>query len=91
QAMNVKEYDQEQGLLFPPHLRDCLADDHPAMIINDVVETLNLSGFYHKISSEGHPAYHPKMMLKILIYAYANGILIFVKTTWRSFKNCSTR
>jgi transposase len=72
--MNVKEYDQDQGLLFPPHLRDCLADDHPAMIINDVVETLNLSGFYHKISSEGHPAYHPKMMLKILIYAYANGI-----------------
>lgn len=72
--MNVKNYYQDQGLLFPPHLRDCLPDDHQVVIINDVVETLNLSGLYRKVSSEGHPAYHPKMMLKVLIYAYANGI-----------------
>ena len=72
--MNVKDYYQDQGLLFPPHLRDYLPDDHQAVIINDVVETLTLSCLYRKVSSEGHPAYHPKMMLKILIYAYANGI-----------------
>jgi transposase len=72
--MNVKDYHQDQGLLFPPHLRDYLADDHQAVIINDVVETLNLNGFYRKVSPEGHPAYHPKMMLKVLIYAYASGI-----------------
>jgi transposase len=72
--MNVKNYHQDQGLLFPPHLRDCLPDDHQALIINDVVETLDLSRLYRKVSSEGHPAYHPLMMLKVLIYAYANGI-----------------
>jgi len=72
--MNVKEYNQDQGLLFPPHLRQLLSDDHPAVIVNDVVETLDLSCLYQKISPEGNPAYHPKMMLKILIYAYSNGI-----------------
>ena len=72
--MNVKEYNQRQTLLFPPHLKDFLPDDHPAMIINDIVETLDLSCLYRKIPSEGNPSYHPKMMLKILVYAYANGI-----------------
>jgi transposase len=72
--MNVKNYNQDQNLLFPLHLKDFLPDDHQAMIINDIVETLDLSCLYRKVSSEGNPAYHPKMMLKILIYAYANGI-----------------
>lgn len=72
--MNVKEYHQDQGLLFPPYLRQLLSDDHPAVIVNDVVETLELSCLYRKISPEGNPAYHPKMMLKVLLYAYSKGI-----------------
>ena len=72
--MNVREYDQHQTLLFPPHLKDFLSDDHPAMIINDIIETLDLSCLYRKVPSEGNPSYHPKMMLKILVYAYANGM-----------------
>lgn len=72
--MNVKNYDQNQSLLFPPHLRDFLPDDHQAVIINDVVETMDLSCLYCKLSTEGNQAYHPKMMFKILTYAYANGI-----------------
>ena len=72
--MNVRDYNQDQGILFPPHLREFLPDDHQAVVINDVVETLDLSCLYQKVSPEGNPAYHPKMMLKILIYGYANGI-----------------
>jgi transposase len=70
--MNVREYNQHQNLMFPPHLRDFLPDDHQAVIINDVVETLDLTCFYQKLSKEGNQAYHPKMMIKILVYAYAN-------------------
>jgi len=72
--MNVKHYDQNQSLLFPPHLRDFLPDDHQAVIISDIVETMDLSCLYHKLSTEGNQAYHPKLMFKILAYAYANGI-----------------
>ena len=72
--MNVKEYDQNQSMMFPPHLRDFLPDDHQAVIINDIIETLDLKSLYRKLSKEGNQSYHPKMMLKILVYAYANHI-----------------
>ncbi len=72
--MNVREYNQDQNLMFPPHILDFLPDDHQAVIINDVVESLDLNCFYKKLSSEGRRAYHPKMMIKILVYAYANQI-----------------
>ena len=72
--MNVKEYNQEQVLLFPPEVRQLLADDHLAVIINDLVDQLDLGPLYEKVPAKGHPSYHPAMMLKVLIYAYATGI-----------------
>ena len=72
--MNVKDYDQNQCLMFPPHLSEFLSDDHPAVIISDIVDTMDLGCFYRKLSTEGNQAYHPKMMFKILAYAYTNGI-----------------
>ena len=71
--MNIYPYCQEQQFLFPPHIKDKLPDDHLAVIINDIVENLDLTALYKKVPPEGHPSYHPKMMLKILIYAYATG------------------
>ena len=71
--MNTYSYCQEQLLMFPPNIKDKLPDDHLAVVINDIVETLDLSCLYQKIPPEGHPCYHPKMMLKVLIYAYATG------------------
>jgi len=72
--INTRNYDQNQGLMFPPHIRDLLPDDHLAVILNDIVETLDLSCLYNKVPLEGSPSYHPKMMLKVLLYAYSNGI-----------------
>ena len=72
--MNVRDYDQNQNLLFPPHMRDVLPDDHQAVVVNDIIETMDLSSLYKKLSKEGSQAYHPKMMFKILAYAYANSI-----------------
>jgi len=71
--MNTYPYSQKQQLLFPPNIKDKLADDHLAVIINDIVESLDLSSFYQKVPLEGRPSYHPGMMLKVLIYAYATG------------------
>lgn len=72
--MNTKDYNQKQSMLFPPNIRQFLPDDHPAVIINDVVNNMDLRILYKKLSSEGNPAYHPAMMLKVLIYAYSTGI-----------------
>lgn len=71
---NVRPYNQSQMDLFPPSVRNLIADDHACLVINDVVDTLDLSCLYKKVAHEGNPPYHPAMMLKVLFYAYAKGI-----------------
>lgn len=71
---NVRPYCQNQSLLFPPNLLDFIEHDDLCMVVDDVVNTLDLSCLYRKTSREGNLSYHPKMMLKVLFYAYASGI-----------------
>jgi transposase len=60
--------------LFPPSVRNLIADDYICLVINDVVDALDLSCLYNKVAYEGNPPYHPAMMLKMLFYAYTKGI-----------------
>ena len=71
--MSFKEYDQEQRFLLPPSLHDFLPEGHLAKVINEVVNELDLSELYARYSDLGCSAYHPKMMIKVLFYAYALG------------------
>jgi len=70
-SLNVRDYNNKEMLLFPAAIGDYLPKDHLAWIIDEVVEQLDLSCLYKKISCVGNPSYHPKMMLKILFYGYA--------------------
>jgi transposase len=70
-----KEYQPQQMTLIPAHLSEWLPDDHPIHFINEVVELLDLSNIYQDYRElSGQPPYHPKMMVKILIYAIAKRI-----------------
>lgn len=71
--MHFKDYDQNQQFLLPPALQDFIPDEHLARIVNEVVETLDLSELYNRYSDRGCTAYHPQMMLKLLFYGYATG------------------
>lgn len=71
---NVKPYCQKQSLLFPPNLLDFIEHDDLCMVIDDVVNTLDLSCLYRKVPKQGNTSYHPKMMLKVLFYAYASSV-----------------
>ena len=71
---NLRPYNQEQMQLFPPSVQSLIEADDLCMLVNDVVKTLDLSCLYEKVATEGNPAYHPAMMLKIYFYAYARGI-----------------
>lgn len=71
---NLRPYCQNQSLLFPANLIDFIKKDDLCMVVDDVVNSLDLSCLYVKVSPEGNTAYHPKMMLKVLFYAYASGI-----------------
>jgi len=71
-------YEPDQALLFPPSPRDWLPEGHLAFFISETVEQLELSDFYAKYEQRedgrGNCAYEPRLMLKLLIYAYCTGI-----------------
>lgn len=74
--MRVKfqEYNQQQNWLFPPSIEELIAPDHPVRIVNGVVEHLNLDLLVNEYNKEGKPSYHPKMMLKVMVFAYMENI-----------------
>jgi len=69
-----KEYSQSQGFLLPPSLDEFVPENHEARIINDVVDTMDLWPLLAKYEGGGAPAYHPAMMLKVIVYAYSQNI-----------------
>lgn len=69
-----KEYSQSQGFLLPPSLDEFVPENHEARIINEVVDTMDLSPLLAKYEGGGAPAYHPAMMSKVIIYAYSRDI-----------------
>lgn len=71
---NFYEYNPEQAYLLPPSVREVLGEGHLCFFVHRAVEKLNLEGFVEAYSEEGHPAYHPALMLKVWLYAYALGM-----------------
>jgi transposase len=75
-AYNFLRGNRDQPFLLPPDLRDWLPSDHLAWFILDVVDQFDLAPFYraHRADRHGHPAYDPKTLLGMLLYAYAIGV-----------------
>jgi transposase len=71
-----RAYDMNQQLLLPPDMRQWLREDHLALYVSDVVESLDLSGItkvYDDGDLRGRPPYHPALMVKLLVYGYCIG------------------
>jgi transposase len=75
-AYNFLRAERDQPFLLPPDLRDWLPAGHLAWFIIDVVDQLDLAPFYraHRDDGHGHPAYDPKTLLGVLLYAYCIGV-----------------
>ncbi len=69
-------YEPHQQFLLPPSLQDWLQEDHVAYFISDTVDQLDISSIVKKYrgGGSGNTAYHPSMMLKLLILAYCSGV-----------------
>ena len=67
-------YDQNQSYLLPPTLKECLPADHICFTVDSVVNKLDLSEIEKDYTEEGHPAYNPRIMIKILFYGYLQGV-----------------
>lgn len=88
-----REYDPEQMLLLPPALQHWLPEDHLAYFISDLVDELDLSEIMdsYEGSKGGQPPYHPRMMVKILLYCYSVGVPSSRKIETRTHEDVATR
>lgn len=72
---DYRRYEPDQTLLLPPSLRDWLPEEHLAFFLSDAIDAMDLSTFEARYgdSGPGNQAFDPRMMLKVLVYAYATG------------------
>lgn len=66
-----KEYNQQQIQLLPPSLEELIPENHLVRVVNQVVERLDISSIINQYEGGGTSAYHPKMLIKVLLYGYA--------------------
>ena len=82
-----KDYDQSQNVFREVHPLQLLEEEHPARVIDRVIELMDLTELYAAYADEGNPAYHPRMMLKVLFYSYYTG-LMSCREMWEGLCPC---
>jgi transposase len=65
-----KDYSPNQILLLPPSLEEMIKADHPVRVVNQVIDNLDIDTLIKKYQGGGCSSYHPRLMLKILVYGY---------------------
>ena len=72
--LHTKSYSNNDRLFFLLNPNEDIAENDPVRIVDAIVENLDLRDFKKLYRERGRCAYHPKMMLKIILYAYMNNI-----------------
>ena len=72
--LHTKSYSNNDKLFFLLTPNEDIAENDPVRIVDAVVESLDLSEFKKLYRERGRCPYHPKMMLKFILYAYMNNI-----------------
>lgn len=65
-----KPYNPEQMSLLPPSLDELIPENHVVRVVRDVIDSINIDPILKKYKSQGASSFHPKMMLKIIVYGY---------------------
>jgi transposase len=63
-----------QNWLLPPSIRDMIPEDHVCFFVEDFVDSLDFSEFDLAYGGAGHPAYRPRVLLKVLVYGMMCGV-----------------
>lgn len=72
--ITFKSDNQKQSLLLPPSLDELIPATHSVRAVNAIIDGLNVEGILHTYRGGGNSCFHPRQMLKILVYAYLNNI-----------------
>lgn len=69
-----KAYVQNQPMLLPPDIGSTIPENHLVRVISRMVDQIEMSELETAYAGGGTSAYHPKMMMKVIIYAYSQCI-----------------
>lgn len=69
-----KDYTPNQTLLLPPNIEELIEAHHPVRTVNSVIEKLDIKPLLKQYKGGGTSSYHPKMLLKLLVYSYLNNV-----------------
>lgn len=69
-----KSDNQGQFQLLPPSLDELIPATHVVRVLNSIIDRLDVSKVLESYKGGGNSCFHPRMMLKVLIYAYLNNI-----------------
>jgi len=65
-----KDYNPKQNMLLPPSLDELIDDNHSVRVVNQVIDHIDIDPLIKKFKGGGTSSYHPRLMLKVLIYGY---------------------
>ena len=72
--LHFREHINNQLILFPERIDKDIAADDPVRLVNAVVDSLDMGRIYSLYYDRGASPYHPRMMLKVILYGYMNNI-----------------
>lgn len=61
-------------MLLPPSLEELIEENHPVRVVNDVIDRINIEPLLKQYKPGGTSVYHPRMLLKVLVYGYLSNI-----------------
>lgn len=71
-SVAFKAYRQHQSMLLPPSLDELIAAGHPVRVVNQVMDKIDIDPLLKKYKGGGAGSFHPRMLLKVLVYSYIN-------------------
>lgn len=72
--LHFRDYNPKQMILFPDRLDKDIAENAPVRVVDAVIDRLRLDHFKRLYKERGRSPYHPKMMLKAVLYGYMNNL-----------------
>jgi transposase len=72
--VTFKPYTMDQPALLPASLDELVPQEHLVRVINQTIEELNIDPLLKRYKGGGTSSFHPKMMLKVMVYAYTQKI-----------------
>lgn len=69
-----KTYSQSQLSLLPPSYDELVPINHPVRVVNTIIDNIDISMLERGYKGGGTSSYHPRMLLKVIIYAYLRNL-----------------